>query len=253
MSIFTGERYRARFAEGERDVARCQRLRHVAFIEERGLTRNRADELDRDEFDRLCRHVMVEEPRSGTLVCCFRILPLGEASELARCYSARFYDLSNVARYPGRMLEMGRFCIHPSRRDPNILRVAWGAVSRIVDDEGVELIFGCSSFHGIDTETYQDAFALLAARHIAPRRWLPCVKAPRVFRFAEELRLWRIDERLAVRRMPPLLRSYLAMGAWVSDHAVIDNEMNTLHVFTGVEVSRVPESRSRLLRCSRAA
>ena len=43
---------------------------------------------------------------------------------------------------------MGRFCIAPGARDPDILRVAWGAMTRFVDEEGVEMLFGCSSFHG---------------------------------------------------------------------------------------------------------
>ena len=40
----------------------------------------------------------------------------------------------------------------------------------------------------------------------------------------------------------------LAMGGWVSDHAVIDRQMNTLHVFTGLEISAIPAARKRLLR-----
>jgi putative hemolysin len=48
--------------------------------------------------------------------------------------------------------------------------------------------------------------------------------------------------------MPPLLRSYLAMGGWVSDHAVLDKALNTLHVFTGLEVSTIPPARARRLR-----
>ena len=48
--------------------------------------------------------------------------------------------------------------------------------------------------------------------------------------------------------MPPLLRSYLLMGGRVSDHAVVDHAMNTLHVFTGLEISAIPESRKKLLR-----
>ncbi len=49
-------------------------------------------------------------------------------------------------------------------------------------------------------------------------------------------------------QMPPLLRSYLAMGGRVSDHAVIDAQMNTLHVFTGLEIAVIPPRRKRLLR-----
>jgi L-ornithine Nalpha-acyltransferase len=47
--------------------------------------------------------------------------------------------------------------------------------------------------------------------------------------------------------MPPLLRSYLAMGGWVSDHAVVDRDLNTLHVFTGLEIRAIPEARARRL------
>jgi len=48
--------------------------------------------------------------------------------------------------------------------------------------------------------------------------------------------------------MPPLLRTYLMMGGWVSDHAVIDADLGTLHVFTGLEIAAIPPARKRLLR-----
>jgi putative hemolysin len=249
MPVFKAGKYRARTAHSGAEVISCQQLRYLAFIEGRGLDRGDARaRLDSDEFDAICRHVMIEETRTGTLVCCFRMLPLNDGSEISRSYSAKYYELSKLAAYPGRMVEMGRFCIHPAYRDPNILRVAWAAMSRFVDQEGVELLFGCSSFHGVDAGAYMDAFALLKENHLAPKRWLPRVKAPRVFRFARKLKPKRPDMKLAFRRMPPLLRSYLVMGGWVSDHAVIDTEMDTLHVFTGVEIKRMPPNRARLLR-----
>ncbi|HBQ35447.1 MAG TPA: ornithine-acyl-ACP acyltransferase, partial [Rhodobacteraceae bacterium] len=35
---------------------------------------------------------------------------------------------------------------------------------------------------------------------------------------------------------------------WVSDHAVVDRQMTTMHVFTGVEISAIPENRKKILR-----
>jgi putative hemolysin len=146
------------------------------------------------------------------------------------------------------MVEMGRFCTHPDfGADPDLLRVAWGAMTAFVDARGVELLFGCSSFSGTDTADYLDSFAMLKERHLAPKRWLPSVKAPNVFRFAARLR-HKPDLKQAMRAMPPLLRTYLMMGGWVSDHAVVDEKMNTLHVFTGVEIRAIPAARKRLLR-----
>ena len=119
--------------------------------------------------------------------------------------------------------------------DPDVLRVAWAAMTRFVDAEGVGMLFGCSSFLGTDAETYLDAFAMLRERHLAPKCWRPVVKAPKVFPFALRLRRRQSDPRRAMQLMPPLLRTYLMMGGWVSDHAVVDDDLGTLHVFTGVD------------------
>jgi len=244
-------RYAARLAETEEDVRRAQRLRHLAFIARRGGAASRAGDLDVDDFDGICRHMLVEDTRTGALVCCFRLMPLAGGDEIARSYSAQYYGLSSLRGFKGHMVEVGRFCIHPERQsDPDILRVAWGAMARFVDAYGVEMLFGCSSFEGTEAGRYRDAFALLKERHLAPRRWLPRVKAPRVFRFARRLRREKPDERRALVSMPPLLRSYLAMGGWVSDHAVVDNDLGTLHVFTGLEIGAIPPARARLLRAA---
>ena len=250
MPQFSRGRYRARLAKNAHDVEAAQRLRFAAFIAHRGVAGDggRAEGIDADHLDALCRHMLVEERRSGRLVCCFRMMPLKTGAEIDRSYSAQFYDLVALRDYPGAMVEMGRFCIHPEVKDPDILRVAWGAMTNYVDDHGVEMLFGCSSFEGTEADSYMDAFALLKARHIAPKRWLPRVKAPRIFAYGARPSIKRPDMKNALSKMPPLLRTYLSMGGWVSDHAVVDPDMNTLHVFTGVEIKRVPKGRARLLR-----
>ncbi|KMW56638.1 putative hemolysin [Candidatus Rhodobacter oscarellae] len=236
--------YVARSAQTEADIAAAQALRYRAFRAEDGEAGR-----DSDRFDALCTHILVERARDAKLVCCFRLLPLSDGTEITRSYAAQYYDLSALAGYRGKMVEMGRFCIDPDFAvDPDILRVAWGAMTQFVDDEGVEMLFGCASFAGTVTDSYQDAFAMLRERHLAPSRWLPRVKAPDVFRFARRLVGRRPDAKRAMLTMPPLLRTYLLMGGWVSDHAVVDRDLNTLHVFTGLEISAIPPTRARLLR-----
>ena len=135
----------------------------------------------------------------------------------------------------------------PEQNDPDILRLALGAMTAYVNENAIDFIFGCSSFAGIATEKYLDTFAMLTARHLAPKRWLPHIKAPCVFEYAANLRC-HPDLKKARLQMPPLLRTYLTMGGWVSDHAVIDRQLNTLHVFTGVEIAAIPPVRKRLMR-----
>ncbi len=236
-------RYRARFSKDPADIEAAQRLRSLAF---HGPG---SDILDCDAFDALCDHVLVEDVKSGNLVCCFRILPLAAGRDIDQSYAAQYYELSGLHDFAGPMVEMGRFCIHPDVSDGDVLRVAWGAMTRYVDENGIEMLFGCSSFHGTNADSHRDAFAMLKERHLAPKRWLPRVKAPLVFRFAQKLRR-KPDAKRALLGMPPLLRTYLLMGGWVSDHAVVDTHMNTLHVFTGLEINAIPATRKRLLRAT---
>ncbi len=234
-------RYVVRLAETEADIEAAQRLRQLAFFGDDPAG------LDRDDFDARCDHVLIQEGTTGELMCCFRMMHIADGAAIDQSYSAQYYELSALRDFAAPMVEMGRFCVRPGCDDANILRVAWGAMTRYVDDAGVGMLFGCSSFKGVEAETYADAFAMLRDRHLAPKRWLPKVKAPNVFRFAQRLRR-KPDQKRAMLSMPPLLRTYLVMGGWVSDHAVVDRQMNTLHVFTGVEIGAIPPARKRLLR-----
>jgi putative hemolysin len=243
MLQLTKGRFTARLAAGGADVARAQALRARVF---RGDTTGQARDADR--FDAICAHVLVEEMPGGRLVCCYRLMPLNDGSEIGRSYSAQYYELSALEQFEGKMMELGRFCIHPDfARDPDILRVAWGAMTQNVDAERVEMLFGCASFAGTKTEAYADAFGVLKERHLAPARWLPKVKAPDVFRFARRLAS-RPNPQRGLLTMPPLLRTYLMMGGCVSDHAVVDRDLDTLHVFTGLEIAAIPAARKRALR-----
>ncbi|MEP2782709.1 MAG: GNAT family N-acyltransferase [Pseudoruegeria sp.] len=236
-------RYVTRFADAGADIRSAQVLRFRAFIDQKAT----ADQLDQDIFDDRCLHLLVEERHSSRLVATVRLLPLSGGEGIDKSYSAQFYELSGLRGYDAPMVEMGRFCVDPSCHDPEILRVAWAAITRFVDETEVEMLFGCSSFDGINAKAYEESFALLKERHLGPKQFQPKIKAPNVFRFAQRLRR-DPDAKRAMKSMPPLLRSYLRMGGWVGDHAVVDRDLNTLHVFTGLEIRSIPPRRKQLMR-----
>ena len=228
-------RYIVRAATSASDLRAAQALRGAAF----GLRGS-----DIDPFDDICDHMLIEDRRLNRLAGCFRLLPLASGSDIARSYSSQFYDLSALATYAAPMTELGRFCIDPTVRDPDLMRAAWVAITAHVDAGRVEMLFGCTSFGGVDPAPYEGAFAALARAHLAPRAWAPVARA------AQTIPLAGRCARASLAAVPPLLRSYLGMGGWVSDHAVVDPAMNTLHVFTGLEIAAIPPARQRLLRAA---
>ena len=241
---FTKGKYRVRFSDASQDVDRCLALRAEVFRGDAG-----AD--DRDAFDARCCHVLIEDASTAALVCCFRILPLANGAALQSSYAARSYDLSSWQAYQGRLLEIGRFCVAEHVSDPDVVRIAWGALTAYVDGEDVSMLIGCSSFPGIKVAPHHAVFKHLYENHIGPEHMRPAPKAAQTVPLNAGSGISCEDGKRALATMPPLLRSYLLMGGWVSDHAVVDHDLDTLHVFTAVEVAAIPEARKRLLRAVR--
>jgi putative hemolysin len=227
----------ARLAHGAADMGRVMAFRSRTFPRRSGV--------EEDAQDALSAHVMVEG--SLGLLAYFRVMLFGWGAGLAQGYTARFYDVEPLAGYAKPIAEMGRFCVAPEGVHPDVLRLAWAAMTRIVDEGQAGLLVGCTSFRGAGWEAHRAGLALLAAEFLGPEEHRPGRKAAEVVDYPSLVGPVG-DRRAALAGLPPLLRTYLGMGGWVSDHAVVDRELDTLHVFTCVEVDRVPPARAASLR-----
>jgi L-ornithine Nalpha-acyltransferase len=239
-------RYTARLAATPADHAAAQSLRYQCFVGDRGPVGPFAGR-DTDRFDAACLHMLIEEVGTGALVCTYRLLPLKSGHDIHQSYAAQFYDLDRLSAFDAPMMELGRFCTAPDRApDTDLLRMAWGAMARVVDGHGVQMLFGCASFAGADPARHAAALQSLAAHHLGPADLRPGLQAPETVDFAAFPNGY--DPRLAAAQTPRLLRTYLMMGGWVSDHAVLDRALDTLHVFTALDIAAIPPARARALR-----
>ncbi len=227
----------ARLAEGRDDMARALAFRRASFPRHVGA--------EEDAQDALSAHILVEGS-DGTLLAYFRVMLFGWGAGLVQGYAARFYDVGPLSGYARPIAEIGRFCVAPEGVHPDVLRLAWGAMTRIVEEGQAGLLVGCTSFRGADWQAHRAGLALLAAEFLGPVEHRPGRKAAEVVDLGQAGPV--ADRRASLAALPPLLRTYLAMGGWVSDHAVVDRELDTLHVFTCVEVDRVPRARAASLR-----
>lgn len=240
-------RYVVRLARTPGDLEAAQRLRWACFVARARPLLDDGPGRECDGLDSLFHHLLVEDRLTSCLVGCLRFLPVRGRDEIETGYAARFHDLSRLAGLGLPMIEVGRFCVHPGHPDPDIIRTAWAALTRIVGETGAQMLFGCSSFAGTDPAVHAGAFALLHARYRAPRHWRPRIRTADAHLLSSARCPSLPDARGAMAGIPPILRSYLAMGGRVGDHAVIDAHLGTLHVFTAVAIGSIPPARHRLL------
>lgn len=227
-----------RFALSMDDLAQVQALRGARFRPEG------AAQPDRDEFDTVSAHLMVCDPQGRALLATARLRLLWDSADFAATYTAQFYDMAALSGRHQTALELGRLChVETSTPALDALRVLFAVLGRTVHKSRATLLFGCTSFPGADPARHHAALSWLRANHLGPEGMRPAARAPG----AVPLPPGQAEARNARQGIPALLRMYLGMGGWVSDHAVQDHKLNTLHVFTALPTDAVPPRRRRAL------
>lgn len=228
-----------RFAQDPTD------LEQVGFLRGDRFSTSAAAQTESDRFDSLSAHLMVFAPDRARLLATARLRLVTNETDLSATYTGQYYGLSAVMQAYPRALEIGRLCqVADAEMMPDALRALLAAVTLVSVQTRADLLFGCTSFRGQNTRRHAKALSWLKARHLGPVALRPARIHPR----ASALPDGTPDPHAARQAVPALLRMYLGMGGWVSDHVVSDPQMDTVHVFTAVDTAAIPPARSRALR-----
>lgn len=238
-----------RAARNDGEVAAAQALRFAVFVEEMGgkggaLT-DRALRLEADRFDPHCEHLLLFDAlRDGAVVGTTRVLT-GEGAERAGGFaSEEEFDLSALRGSGRSLLEVGRTCVHRDYRGGVAMHRLWHGLANLVEERGIELLFGVASFPGTDPAEAAQALACLQRDHLAPDALRPVSREP--------LALARPDtfcRREAVLGMPALVKAYLRLGGRVGEGAFLDRAFRCIDVCMVLDTASLSE-RSRAIYSS---
>jgi putative hemolysin len=220
----------AEFARSPKALRRAQRLRAKVFGEEYGVVFSDPDGLDRDSLDDYCEHLNVYDvANDNKLIATTRLLSSEKARLAGGYYSAHEFDMSAIERLPGRVLELGRTCVHKDYRSGAAITVLWSALADYLMAQGFSYLVGCASISLRDGgHNLAAIMPELRAKHfvgnelrVRPLRGL-AIEAP---------------QGEADATLPPLLKAYLRMGCKIGGEACWDPEFNCADVFVMLDVA----------------
>lgn len=230
-----------RLAESKRDVRRAQKLRYRVFYKNGTAIADAATMLarrDKDRFDAICDHLLVTDhaarPSLGgkqPVVGTYRLLRQEIAHRHGGFYTEDEFDLSGMmARHPDqRFLELGRSCVLPRYRNKRTVELLWHGISSYVRQHQIDVMIGCASFEGTDPARLALPLSFLRHYAAAPEAWRARAKPSRYVEM-DRMNKEAIDTKLALHQLPPLIKGYLRLGAYIGDGAVIDYQFGTTDV-----------------------
>lgn len=232
-----------RLATSGAEVRRAQSLRYRVFYDEMSAIPDPAAQIRRrdvDAFDRICDHLLVVDhaiTRRGGLrsrpetVGTYRLLRQEIAERNGGFYTAGEYDIAPLVRaHPDlRFLELGRSCVLQPYRNKRTVELLWHGIWAYVLRHEIDVLFGCASLEGTDPDRLALPLSFLHHHARPPAEWsiraLPHRRVE-MNRMAADA----IDARAALGALPPLIKGYLRLGAYIGDGAVVDRQFGTTDV-----------------------
>jgi L-ornithine Nalpha-acyltransferase len=236
-----------RLARTAAEIDAVQALRYRVFYGEMGAVPGpaaMAARRDRDAFDEVADHLLVVDHAIGSgpeaVIGTYRMIRATAAAALGRFYSADEYDITTMLNFPGEVLELGRSCVHPAYRGRIAMQLLWRGIATYVFLHRIDLMFGCASLHGTDPDAIAPELTYLYHNHLAPPAVRPRALSHRYVNM-RRLDVALLDPRRAAASLPPLIKGYLRLGAFVGDGAVIDRQFNTTDVAIVVKTDLVTD------------
>ena len=241
-----------RLAQTAAEVRQAQKLRYRVFYQEGPAVPNPARlfaRRDVDAYDAICDHVLVldhakrENPLNRpAVVGTYRLLRQPLAEEYGGFYTAGEFDIDAlIGRHANlQFLELGRSCVLAPYRNKRTVELLWLGIWAYVLQNRADVMIGCASLDG--TEPKRLALPLSFLHHYAraPETWRARALPNR---YIEMNRMSReaIDQKAALRMLPPLIKGYLRLGALVGDGAVVDHEFGTTDVLIVLPVAEIKQ------------
>ena len=235
-----------RLAATPAEIEAAQRLRYRVFYDDMGAKPTpemAASGRDFDDFDESCDHLLVIDRNRGDgaegVVGTYR-LQRRESEKFKRFYTAGEYDVSRIASFPGRVLELGRSCVDSAYRTKMTMQMLWRGIAGYVFSHDIDLMFGCASLPGTDPEALAVPLSFLYHNNLAPED-VRLRALPELYTRMDLLPPDEVNARRAVATLPPLVKGYLRLGGFVGDGAVIDHQFNTTDVCVIVKTALITD------------
>lgn len=229
--IFTeifSENYSVRIADSPEELHSALRLRYEVFNLEIAGEKpvEGAEMIESDEFDLLCRHLIVVERSSGKTVGTYRLNTLENAVDVSNFYSFGEFTIEDLPlEVLENAVEIGRACIAADHRNTKVLFLLWKGLASFLKVTKKRYLFGCCSVFSTDSVVGENTYKYLVKHGLLHRAWRV---DPR--RNLESVEFPSKSLNLPV-ELPMLFNMYLKIGARVCGKPAVDHDFGTLDFF----------------------
>ena len=226
------ERFEVKFATTRQEMEEVYKLRYEDLILE--YKQGAPNVSDESHYDKYAKHLIVKEVATGQICGYYRMITSETVVGDNKFVCEEEFDIDTLKAQGDKICEFSRAVVKKEFRGGVVLLLLWKFILNYMMENNYRYLVGDASFFGTDRDVYKEEISYLInnyscdpALNIVSRDTLPPMQ------IVDTSHLSALQ---VMRKLPPLIRAYVAIGAKVASQPFSDFKFGSVDVFILVDM-----------------
>ena len=228
---FYSDPFELRLARNAQEINEVFKLRYEDLLLYYNAENTNETGLFTDQYDDFCEHLIVIDHTEEVIAGTYRFVRKEHLINTDLFITEHEYDLTLLKPY--RIMELGRAVVRKEYRSGAVIMLLWRGIFENAKRNNIQYMFGTASFNGLNVRDYEHGLSYLYYHHLSKFAIPALGENPLKLNI---LPLEEVDEGLAKRQLPPLVKGYLRIGAKFGPDIFFDYPFNSIDVLVIMDV-----------------
>ncbi|MGD9605334.1 MAG: GNAT family N-acetyltransferase [Bacilli bacterium] len=233
---FFSDPFELRLVKNQEEMNEVLKLRYEDLLLYYNAQNTNDTGLFTDQYDDYCEHLIVIDHTEEVIAGTYRFVRKDHLISTNKFITENEYDLTPLKPY--NIMELGRAVVRKEYRSGSVIMLLWRGIFTYAKINNIHYMFGTASFNGTNIKNYEHGLSYLYYHYLAELSFKAHnTDTVKLNLLPQEA----INETLAKKQLPPLVKGYLRVGAKFASEIFIDYPFNSIDVLVLLDVYNIDQ------------
>ena len=246
--LVKNKKFLVKLACSHQELEEACHLRYLVFKKELGYLTNLVSDIDIDQFDYCCFHLLVLDIDANEVIATCRMRLIEPEMDMSSIYSRREFFIKGLDHRQERIFEVGRACVIDKYRSGVALAMMYQGMAKLVEILKVRFMLGCASMHETSSEVGWAVYQQLDKEGFYSKEL--DAKPTKSYELPLFLPIKVLTHEELFKVLPPLIKGYLRMGGKIASPPALDLEFGSIDFLIWFDNDKLPSRYCKHFRAS---
>lgn len=192
------------------------------------------DGIDKDIYDEYCDHAVVIDTETDEIVGTYRFILKEHVDNInGKFLSETEFNIDSIK--DKKIMELGRAVVQNDYRQGGVITILWRLAISYFLEKQCDYMIGTASFHGVSGNEYDDILSYIQKTYLYEK---DCYAINNIYEI-KDIDTDSLNSKEIFEKMPPLMKGYIRIGAFVAKNAYLDYDFNSTDLLIILDYKKI--------------